>query len=319
MATNTKYSCIEKFGGNNSWNFKEYNSSCVLWKGSNTKSYFAFWSNGVYKRYVDNSVSATGTWVCDGESNFIITTTDYIYYSSDNFQRRDKTDDPTSTETTPLNPIFSCVEKRMKESGNIVTTRTPSYIIFKTKTSSWAFNKFGGWQQIKSGKIQYKGKWGCDGESEYKIVSDDGEIYESKDRPTKWKKSSSSDGSTKPTWKETTLTIEDLKNGKTVSMGMKGSVIGEIQKLLIDKGYKNISKSGEPDNLFGRLTKVQVEKFQTENKNDKGESLKKDGIVGPETIKALLKVPTPNTKGLETAVKGYVPTGVSRTLSPPAK
>jgi hypothetical protein len=126
--------------------------------------------------------------------------------------------------------------------------------------------------------------------------------------------SGTSDAVSSFSWKETTLTIEDLKNGKTVSMGMKGSVVGEIQKLLIDKGYKNISKSGKPDNLFGRLTKAQVENFQTENKNDKGESLKKDGIVGPETIKSLLNVPTPNTKGLETAVTGYVPTGVSRTL-----
>ena len=131
--------------------------------------------------------------------------------------------------------------------------------------------------------------------------------------------SGTSDAVSSFSWKETTLTIEDLKNGKTVSMGMKGPVVGEIQKLLIDKGYKNISKSGKPDNLFGRLTKAQVENFQTENKNDKGESLKKDGIVGPETIKSLLNVPTPNTKGLETAVKGYVPTGVSRTLPSPAK
>jgi hypothetical protein len=111
--------------------------------------------------------------------------------------------------------------------------------------------------------------------------------------------SSSSDGSTGSSgtsgggsgfsWKETTLTIEDLKNGRTVSMGMKGDVVGEIQKLLISAGYKNISKTGEPDKLFGRLTKGQVEKFQTENKNDKDQQLKKDGIVGPETIKALLK------------------------------
>jgi hypothetical protein len=290
MATNTKYSCIEKFGGNNSWNFKEYNSSCVLWKGSNTKNYFAFWSNGVYKRYVDNSVSVTGTWVCDGGSNFIITTTDYIYYSSDNFQRRNKTDDPTSTETTPLNPIFSCVEKRLIEGGYNTITRNPEYILVKMKKSNWVFNKYGTWQQVGiGGKISFKGKWECDGESEYKIVSDDGEIFESKDRPTKWKKSSSSDGSTKPTWKEITLTIEDLKNGRTVSMGMKGSVIGEIQKLLISAGYKDISKSGEPDNLFGRRTKTQVEKFQSENKDDKGEQLKDDGIVGTKTINALLK------------------------------
>ena len=120
-------------------------------------------------------------------------------------------------------------------------------------------------------------------------------------------------------WKETTLTIEDLKNGRTVSMGMKGDVVGKIQELLIGKGYKDVSKSGKPDGMFGRMTKTQVEKFQTENKNDKGESLKKDGIVGPETIKALLKVPTPYTKGVETAVKQVLPTGVSPTLSPPAK
>jgi murein L,D-transpeptidase YcbB/YkuD len=100
---------------------------------------------------------------------------------------------------------------------------------------------------------------------------------------------SSSAGGSGFSWKETTLTIEDLKNGRTVSMGMKGPVVGEIQKLLISAGYNNISKSGNPDNLFGRLTKGQVEKFQTENKNDKDQPLKKDGIVGPETIKALLK------------------------------
>ena len=242
MASNVKYNCIEQYAKNNSWKFKEYTNECVIWRGSDIKNYFSFNQNGDFRRFSNSVQTYSGTWVCDGDSNFILTTTSDMYYSSDGFKRRNKIDDPTSTETTPLNPIFSCVEKRMKESGNIVTKRTPSFIIFKMETSSWAFNKFGGWQQIKNGKIQYKGKWGCDGESEYKIVSDDGEIYESKDRPTKWKKSSSSDGSTKPTWKETTLTIEDLKNGRTVSMGMKGPVVGEIQKLLISAGYKDIIK-----------------------------------------------------------------------------
>jgi peptidoglycan hydrolase-like protein with peptidoglycan-binding domain len=131
--------------------------------------------------------------------------------------------------------------------------------------------------------------------------------------------SGTSDAVSSFSWKETTLTIEDLKNGKTVSMGMKGPVVGEIQKLLIDKGYKNISKSGKPDNLFGRLTKAQVEKFQSENKDDKGDQLKKDGIVGPKTINALLNVPIPYTKGVETAVKQVIPTGISPTLPSPAK
>ena len=116
-------------------------------------------------------------------------------------------------------------------------------------------------------------------------------------------------------FRKTTLTIEDLKNGRTVSMGVKGDVVGEIQKLLIAKGYKDVSKSGEPDNMFGGMTKAQVEKFQSENKDDKGEQLKKDGIVGPKTINALLAPPpAPNTRGLERAVKSYLPTGVSPEL-----
>jgi peptidoglycan hydrolase-like protein with peptidoglycan-binding domain len=120
-------------------------------------------------------------------------------------------------------------------------------------------------------------------------------------------------------FQETTLTVEDLKSGQTVSMGKKGPIVKQIQELLIGKGYKEVSKSGEPDSMFGSMTKAQVEKFQSENTNDKGEPLQKDGIVGPETINALLKVPTPYTKGVETAVKQVLPTGVSPTLSPPDK
>jgi murein L,D-transpeptidase YcbB/YkuD len=101
--------------------------------------------------------------------------------------------------------------------------------------------------------------------------------------------SGTSGGGTGFSWKETTLTIEDLKNGKSVSIGMKGPVITKIQELLISAGYKDVSKSGNPDDLFGKRTKSSVEKFQSVNKNDKDQPLKKDGIVGPETIKALLK------------------------------
>jgi len=118
--------------------------------------------------------------------------------------------------------------------------------------------------------------------------------------------SGTSGGGSGFSWKETTLTIEDLKNGKSVSIGMKGDVVGKIQELLIGKGYKDDSKSGKPDSMFGRMTKTQVEKFQSENKNDKGESLEKDGIVGPETINALLAPPAaPNTRGVQAAFQQY--------------
>jgi hypothetical protein len=116
--------------------------------------------------------------------------------------------------------------------------------------------------------------------------------------------SGTSGGSGGFTWKDTNLTVDELKSGKTVSVGMRGPIVKQIQELLIGKGYKEVSKSGEPDSMFGRMTKAQVEKFQTENKNEKGEQLKKDGIVGPETIKALLApLPEPNTRGAQTAIQ----------------
>jgi hypothetical protein len=188
----------------------------------------------------------------------------------------------------------------------------------------WVFSKVGKWSQYNKStkKIDSTGKWECTGTASFSIISDDRQQWLSSDelgwvdiaeRPT--------EPTTEPptggggfTWKDVNLTIEDLKSGKTVSMGMRGPVIGEIQKLLIGKGYKDVSKSGEHDNMFGRLTKAQVEKFQSENKDDKGEQLKKDGIVGQKTINALLKTPPANTRGVQTAVKQYVPKGVSPTL-----
>jgi len=76
---------------------------------------------------------------------------------------------------------------------------------------------------------------------------------------------------------ETNITADDLKNGKWVNKGMKGDIVGKIQQLLIDKGYKNISKSGKVDNIFGSRTKASVVEFQRNN------HIKDDGAVGSET------------------------------------
>jgi peptidoglycan hydrolase-like protein with peptidoglycan-binding domain len=80
----------------------------------------------------------------------------------------------------------------------------------------------------------------------------------------------------------TNLTLDDILNGKgSVKIGMKGPVVGEIQKLLIAAGYKNISKSGKVDNTFGGRTKSMVVDFQKAN------GLNGDGIVGQNTLPKL--------------------------------
>ena len=133
----------------------------------------------------------------------------------------------------------------------------------------------------EDGKI-LNGTWECDGTDSYKIKMEDGDVYDYKTGWSKKTSTSSPDSGSKPTLTDTSLTLDELKAGKEVSKGMRGPVVGEIQKLLIAAGFKNISKSGNPDNIFGSRTKASVEQFQEKN------TLKVDGIVGDETIKALL-------------------------------
>lgn len=200
------------------------------------------------------------------------------------FQRGPRTG---GTVTDP----FACVSK--------TTSNVKVAADKKTATISsgdiWTFYSDGSftYKYKNSGNID-KGTWTCDGTDNYKITLDNGDTFDLKtntwtDGSSSSSSSSNSSGSsssgsssTAPAFTNTSLTIDDLKAGKEVSMGMKGAVVGEIQKLLIAAGYKNISKSGDVDNRFGNRTKSSVEKFQTDKQ------LKVDGIVGDETINALL-------------------------------
>jgi hypothetical protein len=323
MASNVKYNCIEQYAKNNSWKFKEYTNECVIWRGTDTTNYFSFNQNGQFKRFKNSAVAFSGTWVCDGDSNFILTTTDGVYYSSDGFKKRDNTSQPTPT--TGIDPVFSCLKPFFDADNRKLNPQKGGYVTVYTRdrTAIWVFSKVKSWSQfnVSTKKIDFTGKWECTGTASFSIISG-GQQWLSSDKlgwvdiaePTTEPTTKPPTGGGGFTWKDVNLTIEDLKSGKTVSMGMRGPIVKQIQELLIGKGYKEVSKSGQPDSMFGGMTKAQVENFQTENKNDKGEQLKKDGIVGQETINALLKTPPANTKGVETAVKQYVPKGVSPTL-----
>jgi hypothetical protein len=90
----------------------------------------------------------------------------------------------------------------------------------------------------------------------------------------------------------TTLTPDDLKNGRIVKLGMKGDIVGKIQELLISNGHKEISKDGKVDKVFGGRTKKMVKAFQSAN------GLEDDGAVGPLTW-AKLSDPSLTTKKSE--------------------
>lgn len=216
-----------------------------------------------------------------------------------------------SSSPQPIDTIFSCVKNHYNRiNKKVFIPSRPGFIVVFVDNFIWVFQKTKIWTQHdnKTSVVVRRGKWECIGSESFSIISNN-QQWLSSDKlswvdiaePTPDKSS----GGSESQFKNTNLTIEDLKSGETVSKGMRGSVIGEIQKLLIEAGYKDVSKSGEPDNLFGPLTKEQVEKFQSENKDDKGEQLKKDGIVGKKTITALLKL---SSEKMKKSAQGEIPT-----------
>ncbi len=123
------------------------------------------------------------------------------------------------------------------------------------------------------------GSWSCDGADGYSIKLDDGsDEFSSK---TGWKSRQTNDNTNTHTntasFINTNLTGDDLKAGKVVKHGMKGDIVGKIQQLLIDKGFKNISMNKTPDNVFGNRTRRMVKAFQALN------NLVDDGVVGKLT------------------------------------
>jgi hypothetical protein len=102
------------------------------------------------------------------------------------------TSDPLPSTTEPqelvLDPEFSCLEKYYNAIGRKIYSSTPNYIsVFtKSKKNIWVFGKNKYWSQynLEKRKIEYDGKWECDGNSNFLINATDGDKYNS--RTEKW-------------------------------------------------------------------------------------------------------------------------------------
>ena len=84
----------------------------------------------------------------------------------------------------------------------------------------------------------------------------------------------------------TVKTLNDILAGKGyLAMGMKGPVVGELQKVMLQLNLK-ISKTGKVDNIFGPIMNLSVRQFQGNNMS-KGEM---DGKVGKITLKRMIEI-----------------------------
>jgi hypothetical protein len=123
---------------------------------------------------------------------------------------------PTTPGTSEPNLMFSCVEKSHVGTEII---RKQKFILVRMRSSWWAFNIYGKWQQINEGKVKFRGKWECNGESDYKITADDGDIYLSKNR--KW---------TKPNTSQPESEFDRTKF--PLKKGSRGTEVCQLQKYL---------------------------------------------------------------------------------------
>ena len=171
--------------------------------------------------------------------------------------------------------VFDCLTK--VDSDIKPKAGTTKYMIDNSMTGStyvfWDDGDFSVKEKDNLSSVsKFTGKWKCTTDG-FVIDTNDGDHYDSKTGWTGVPKT----GSGGSTVVDTTLTGDELKGGKFVKIGMKGKIVGDIQRLLIKLGYTDISKSGNPDDIFGRRTKASVEEFQRNNQ------VKDDGAVGPET------------------------------------
>jgi len=190
---------------------------------------------------------------------------------------------------TVTSDVFACLlnSKETDTQPKIVKTSSPNQVrqVF-SDVIFYFFSNYYFQFTDKTGKFDktkhYKGTWKCDGDKDYIINTEDGDDYSSKRGnwkgvPNNSNNNNNNNNNNNTGLVDTTLTGDELKAGKVVKIGMKGSIVGTIQDLLIKLGYTNVSSSGEKDNKFGRRTKQMVKDFQTNN------GLTDDGEVGKDT------------------------------------
>jgi hypothetical protein len=152
-------------------------------------------------------------------------------------------------------------------------------VVWQGTSTKWTFFNNNRWFDSQT---RNKGTWSCKANNTGYIIKDDnGQVYDSdKDEwidPVAKTNSSTGNTTTAPSFNDVKLTSDDLYAGKTVKLGDRGQIVSDIQQLLIDKGFTNVSKSKTPDGTFGNRTKRMVQAFQALN------GLNDDGVVGKNT------------------------------------
>lgn len=194
------------------------------------------------------------------------------------------------TQGSSPKPIL---QKLMKIDEYIKKTTSPDQVVRRLDNDAkeiFIFYSDGNFRlrysSINNKNKEYRGTWKLIGDNDYQIYTDDGDVYTRSKNGWKNNETTPSSGTSGKTWNEVSFTLDDVLKGKAVlKRGDKGPAVVELQKLMIKMNFSKVSKSGEPDGYFGKLTELSIRQFQ--NEMPYGEQ---DGKVGKKTLSRMLYV-----------------------------
>jgi peptidoglycan hydrolase-like protein with peptidoglycan-binding domain len=218
----------------------------------------------------------------------------WYFVGNNNYQIKIKIDGKTNVfdfktnKTTTFEPPNPNLQKLIDIDSNIDITRNSDMVVDKYfengKTYYWIYWADGDWRgrtdRFDNKENQNIGTWKLISDDVYQITDTEyNEVWNSNDR--KWVKIKKG-----ATWRDVTFTLADVAAGKAVlKKGDRGPAVEELQKLMIQMNLSKVSKSGQPDGKFGKLTELSIRQFQGEMKY--GEQ---DGKVGKNTLNRMYYV-----------------------------
>jgi len=248
-----EYTCLINFFTENENVYKEHNGIMHLYvEGTPSGVNWIFRKDGTWGRVekVDGKwkSNALGKWRCDGDSNFIVenTTTNKIYSSAD--ENPDWKDKP-QVQQPEEDQGFSCILKNKGNAAKIDSNGESAWfwVDEPNKIAHIFYKKDNKWTQSKNGVEQFVGRWNCDEENHFLIVTDD-ESYSS--RSDNWEK---------------ITRVGDSNDSFPLKFGSKGPNVVKLQKFLNNKISANpLTVNG----IFDQKTQDKLIEFQ-----------KKEGII----------------------------------------
>lgn len=176
-----------------------------------------------------------------------------------------------------ITKTFSCIQKSTLLKNIPSEVNGEQSVIYKLSSGGrlefYSGNKFV-YVDFENPNNKTNGTWNCDGDVDFIVNTENKKRLSSK--KGQWEKDISE-----------TATPLSITNTKITKKGDEGEEVKEVQNLLKQSGYHEVSKDGTVDGVYDQRTQQMVKDFQSANKDKDGNPLKVDGVAGPTTIEAL--------------------------------